>query len=145
MIVGLALALCRRASTNSEDLMAGIAADLIVLLHFAFILFVVFGGFIVLRWKWIALLHIPSAAWGVLVESFGWICPLTPLELHFREAAEESLYSGDFVDRYITPIIYPEGLTREMQVALAVAIVVINLCAYSWVFWIRSRNTNTER
>lgn len=119
--------------------MAGTAADLIVLLHFTFILFVVFGGFAVLKWRWTALLHIPCAAWGVLVESFGWICPLTPLEIYLRDVANEPLYSGDFIDRYILPIIYPEGLTREIQVAFAVAIVLINACLYGWTFWIRTK------
>lgn len=113
--------------------MAGIAADLIVLLHFAFILFVVLGGFAALKWRWVALLHIPCAAWGALVELCGWGCPLTPLELHFREAAGESLYTGGFVQRYIMPIIYPDGFTPEMQIGLGVAVLLVNLCLYAWL------------
>ena len=92
-----------------------IAADLIVLFHFTFILFVIAGGFLVLRWRWVIWLHIPCAVWAVLIEFYGWICPLTPWENSLRISAGSSGYNGSFIEHYILPIIYPSGLTRKLQ------------------------------
>jgi hypothetical protein len=112
-----------------------IGADLIVLFHFAFILFVISGGFLVLRWRWIIWLHIPCAVWGVLIEFYGWICPLTPWENSLRIAAGSTGYSNVFIAHYILPIIYPSGLTRELQIIFGSSVILINLCAYALVLF----------
>jgi hypothetical protein len=107
-----------------------IAADAVLLAHLAFVLFVVFGGALVLRWPRFAWLHVPAVLWGVLVEMTGWICPLTPLENALRRAAGEGGYAGDFVQHYVGALLYPEGLVRETQIALAVLVVVVNAVFY---------------
>ena len=109
------------------------AADLIVAGHLAFILFVALGGFLVLKWRWLAFLHLPAAAWGVLIEFRGWLCPLTALENRLRLAGGEAGYPGGFVDRYLAPIVYPSGLTRDTQILLGVAVLALNACVYSWL------------
>jgi len=116
---------------------ARVAADLVVALHFAFIVFAVLGGVLVLRWRWVAIFHLPCAVWAVLVEFAGWICPLTLMEDRLREEAGSDRYAGGFVDHYILPIVYPDGLTRRMQMAIGVAVLVFNVCVYGWAF--RSR------
>lgn len=110
-----------------------LAADAVVLAHGAFILFVVFGGLLALRWRWTALLHAPAAAWGVLVEAAGWMCPLTPLEVGLRIAAGEAGYGGGFVAHYLLPAIYPAGLTRSIQFALAAFVLAVNAAVYAAV------------
>ena len=119
--------------------MLRVAADLIVLLHFVFIAFVVLGGLLALKWRRIALLHVPCVLWGVLIEFYGWICPLTPLEQHLREAAGDSAYSGGFISQYVTPLVYPEELTRGMQISFAIAVVVVNLCVYGLLLFNKSK------
>ena len=114
-------------------MIARVTADLLVVVHFAFIAFVVFGGFLVLKWGRVSILHIPGALWGALIELRGWICPLTPLEIHFREAAGDVGYNGGFIDQYVMPLVYPEGVTRGMQISLGVMILVLNLCVYGLV------------
>ena len=99
-------------------MLAKVSADLLVAVHFAFIVFVVLGGFLVLKWGKVAILHIPCVLWGGLVEFSGWICPLTPVERYLREVAGGTAYSGGFIDHYIMPLVYPTGLTREMQISL---------------------------
>ena len=108
-------------------------ADFLVVLHFVFILFVVLGGFLVLKWRWVSLIHFPSAVWGALIEFQGWICPLTPLEQKFRMAASEEGYSGGFIQHYLLAVIYPDGLTRDIQFALGTSVIVINLAVYGWI------------
>ena len=110
--------------------MFGLIADAIALLHFAFVLFVVLGVLIVMRWPRIAWLHVPAALWAALVEIAGWHCPLTPLERNYRQLAGEIAYSGDFVANYILPMLYPSGLTREIQIGLGVTVIVGNGLAY---------------
>ena len=92
------------------------------MLHLAFVLFVALGGLLVLRWPKVAFLHIPCALWGVAIEFGGWICPLTPLEQHFLRLAGEAGYEGGFLEHYIWPLIYPDELTRGMQVGLGLAV-----------------------
>ena len=104
-----------------------LAADTIVLLHFAFILFVALGGVIVLRWPRLMWLHLPAAAWGAFIEFTGRVCPLTPLENRLRIAAGETGYSGGFIEEYLMPVVYPDGLTRWIQISLGVGVVAINL------------------
>ena len=107
-----------------------LAADFVVLLHLAFILFVVLGGLIVFRWPRFMWLHIPAAAWGAFIELTGRVCPLTPLENRLRIAAGETGYSGGFIEEYLIPVVYPGGLTRWVQISLGVGVVVINLVFY---------------
>ncbi len=113
-----------------------IVADAVVLLHFAFVLFVVLGGLLTLYRRWWAWIHLPAAAWGALIEFGGWICPLTPLEKWLRMQGDGGAYEGGFIQHYIVPVLYPAGLTREMQVGLGVAVVLINVAVY-WRFFSR--------
>ena len=108
-------------------------ADLIVLIHFAFVLFVIFGGLLALRWPKAAYVHLPIAVYGALIELVGWICPLTPLEKRLRESAGLEGYQGGFVEHYILPALYPSGLTRNIQVALGGLVIVLNLAVYALV------------
>jgi hypothetical protein len=108
-------------------------ADLVVLVHGAFVVFVVLGGLLVLwniRWAWV---HLPAAIWGAIVEFAGKICPLTPLENHLRHLAGERGYTGGFIEHYIMPLLYPVGLTRERQALFGAILVAINIVAYSIV------------
>ena len=114
--------------------MKEIAADLVVLLHFAFILFVVLGGFFALKWRWLVWLHLPAALWGALIEFTGWICPLTPLENLLRQASGGRGYASGFIEHYLLPLIYPAGLTRELQFALGLGVVILNALVYSLWF-----------
>jgi hypothetical protein len=114
-------------------------ADFVLVLHLAFVLFVVLGGLLVLRWPRLAWLHIPAAIWGVLIEYSGWICPLTPLENSFRIKGGEDCYSGGFIEHYIQPTLYPAGLTRSTQLVLGSLALIVNLAAYGIVLS-RSRN-----
>jgi hypothetical protein len=106
-------------------------ADGIVVLHLLFILFVVSGGFLALKWVKIVYLHIPAAVWGVYIEFSGKICPLTPLENWLRLKSGQIGYEGDFIERYVIPVIYPVNLTRDMQITLGVIALLINVLAYS--------------
>ena len=108
-------------------------ADLIVVIHFAFVLFVVLGGLLVLRWPWVAYLHLPAAIWGVLIEFAGWICPLTPLENSLRVRAGGTGYKGGFIENYILPVLYPAGLTRGVQLVLGMLVLVLNLAIYGYL------------
>jgi hypothetical protein len=110
-----------------------IAADILVVLHLGFIVFVVLGGFAGLKWHFLVYLHLPAAAWGAIIVLKGWICPLTPLEQYLRRAGGQAGYSGGFIDHYLMPIIYPIGLTRNLQIAMGIALVVANLLIYGWV------------
>jgi hypothetical protein len=109
------------------------AADLVVVLHFAFVLFVVFGGLLVLWWPRIAYLHVPAAIWGALIEFTGWICPLTPLENALRAGAGQAGYQGGFVEHYILPVLYPTALTRKIQLLLGALVLLLNLAIYAYV------------
>jgi len=115
-----------------------ILADLVALTHFAFIVFALFGGLLALRWRLAPLAHIPAVAWGVTVELCGCFCPLTPLENSLRRAAGSGEYAGGFIERYLMPLIYPEALTRELQLLLGGVLVVFNLAVYL-VVWRRFR------
>ena len=106
-------------------------ADMVVLLHFLFVIFVVFGGLLVLRWKRVVWLHLPAAAWGVAIELGGWICPLTPMENRFRRMGGEAGYSGSFIERYLEPLLYPLGLTRHTQLVFGLAVLLVNLAIYA--------------
>jgi hypothetical protein len=108
-----------------------IAANLVFLLHLGFILFVVLGGLLVLRWPRVAFAHLPCAAWGAAIEFGGWICPLTPLEWRLRSLAGEAVMAGGFIERYLWPLVYPSELTREVQYVLGAAVIAVNLVVYT--------------
>jgi hypothetical protein len=116
-------------------------ADAVVVLHFAFVAFVVCGGLLVLRWPRVAWVHAPAAAWGAIVAVAGWVCPLTPLEVWLRERAGEAGYRGDFVDRYVMPLLYPDWLTRPSQLALGIAVVAINAAIYTLAWRLHQRRS----
>jgi hypothetical protein len=105
-------------------------ADALLLLHGLFIAWVVLGGLAVWARPRLAWAHLPCAAWGAAVELAGWICPLTPLEQRWRVAAGEAGYAGGYIEHYLTAAIYPDGLTRDVQVALGLAVVAINAALY---------------
>ena len=105
-------------------------AELVVIIHFAFVVFVVCGGLLVLWRRWWAWLHLPAVLWGVLIEMGGWVCPLTYLENTLRQQTGTQTYSGDFVGQYLLPLLYPQELTRGMQWAFAASLVVVNLLVY---------------
>ena len=87
-------------------------ADMVLVVHLGFILFVLLGGLLVRRWRSMALVHLPSVAYGAAIELWGWICPLTPLENRLRALGGERGYAGGFIDHYLVPVIYPEPLSR---------------------------------
>jgi len=113
-------------------------ANLVLVLHATFILFVVFGGLLVLWRRGLAWLHIPAALWGVVIEFQGWICPLTYLENDLRAAAGSSGYSGSYIDHYLMPLIYPVWLSSETQVLFGLAVLFVNAIIYGLV-WRKTR------
>ncbi len=115
-------------------------ADLVLVLHLAFIVFVVAGGLLALRWRWAPLVHLPAVLWGVFVEVSGGVCPLTPFENALRRAAGASGYSGGFLEHYLVPAIYPPALSHTAQLVLAGLVVLANALVYS-VVWRRHRGT----
>ncbi|MGR9037173.1 MAG: DUF2784 domain-containing protein [Gammaproteobacteria bacterium] len=112
---------------------ASILADLIVLVHFGFILFVIFGGFLVFKWRKLIWLHLPAAAWGALIEFAGWLCPLTTIENDLRTESGGDYASG-FIEYYLIPIIYPSALTREIQIVFGFSVILINVLIYRKLF-----------
>jgi hypothetical protein len=106
-------------------------ADLVLIAHFAFVVFVGLGGFAVMKWPTVAWAHLPAAIWGAAIELTGGICPLTPLENDLRRAAGDAAYEGDFVARYVLPVLYPEGLTRDAQLVLGAAVIAGNAVLYA--------------
>ena len=118
-------------------------ADLVILIHLAFILFALLGGLFALRWRWMPWVHLPAATWGAAVEMYGWFCPLTSLENSLRRASGASGYPGGFIEHYVVPVIYPAGLTRELQVFLGFTVLAVNLAIY-WLVW-RRRRTHRAR
>lgn len=116
-----------------------IAADAVMLVHFCFIAFALAGSFLVLRWFRVIWLHLPALAWGAWIEASGRICPLTPLENHFRELAGQTTFGEGFITHYLGPIIYPSGLTRSTQFMLLGILVAVNAIGYGLVIRKRRR------
>lgn len=114
-----------------------LAAEGVLLLHLAFIVFVVLGAAIAARWRWLPFIHVPAATWGFFVELTGRVCPLTYAENYLRIKAGQSGYSESFIEHYLLAIIYPGGLTREVQLVLAAAVILINVASYGWLFYTR--------
>jgi hypothetical protein len=112
-----------------------VLADLVIMVHLAFVLFAVLGGLLVLRWKRCAWLHVPAVLWAALIEFAGWICPLTPLENWLRVRGGAIAYRSGFVEHYILPLLYPAVLTRQLQIVLGLFVLGINLGIYGWVLY----------
>jgi hypothetical protein len=112
-------------------------ADFVLVLHFAFVIFVALGGLLVLRWRPVMLLHLPAVVWGVLVECANWTCPLNPLEDWFRQLGGEvsTVYASGFIDHYISMIIQPENLTRSFQLAVGLSALAGNLLVYAYIYF----------
>jgi hypothetical protein len=125
--------------------MSSAFADVVAVLHLGFVAFVLLGGLAVARWPRLAWVHLPAAAWGVLVEIAGWTCPLTPLEHSLRIRAGEAAWHGGFVERYVLPVLYPDWLTRPTQVGLGLFALGVNLVAYAWVLRRRRRSRAPAR
>ncbi|MCV4283967.1 DUF2784 domain-containing protein [Pseudomonas capsici] len=109
------------------------AADIVVVFHLLFILFVLFGGLWVLRRPWTGFLHVPAMLWGASVEFFHLYCPLTPLENFLRHKAGQQGYDGGFIEHYLIPLIYPPALTPQIQLWLGAVVVSINAAIYAWL------------
>lgn len=118
-------------------------ADLTLIVHLTFVAFVLFGGLLVLKWRRIAGLHLPAAAWGAVVEFTGWICPLTPLEYWLRAQTGEASSRSDSLVQYLLPALYPSGLTREIQILLGMLVLAVNLAIYGWLW--RRTSVKTTR
>ena len=116
-------------------------ADFTVLVHIIFVLFVICGGLLVLRWRRLAWLHLPAAFWGVIIELKGWICPLTHLENRFRRLGGETGYATSFVEHYLEPVLYPAGLTVRSQVIMGLVVLGINVAFYCCLWWQGSRKS----
>ncbi|HEX3556965.1 MAG TPA: DUF2784 domain-containing protein [Thermoanaerobaculia bacterium] len=119
-----------------------VLADLLAVFHLGFVLFVCLGGLLVLRWRRVAWIHLPAALWGAIVEFTQTICPLTPLENHLRHLGGEAGYSGGFIEHHITRVLYPAGLSRPIQIALGVFVVILNLAVYTTI-WLRRRRESS--
>jgi hypothetical protein len=116
-----------------------VLADLVVVLHLGFVLFVVLGGLLALRWPRVAWVHLPAAVWGAGIEFVQGICPLTPLENHFRSLGGEARYAGGFVEHYLLPVLYPAGLSQNVQWGLGIFVVLLNVAVYTLVWRRRVR------
>ncbi len=114
-------------------------ADVILVIHLAFAIFAVAGGLLIFWRPWLAWIHLPAVAWAAFIELSGRICPLTPLENHFRRLAGESGYSGDFVQRYLVDLLYPDALTRRVQLTLGALVLCVNVAVYGWWYLQRRR------
>ena len=113
------------------------AANAVLVLHGLFIAFAVLGAALLWRWPHLVFAHVPTVLWGAYVEFSGSLCPLTPLENRLRGAAGQAGYSGGFIEHYLLPLIYPAGLTRDVQWALGTAVVLVNALLYG--AWLLSR------
>ncbi len=122
---------------------AKLLADIILITHLTFILFVIFGGLLVFYKRWFAWLHLPMALWGAMVNIVGWVCPLTPLENKYRTAAGQAGYDTGFVEHYIAPLVYPEGLTHELGLMVGGFVIVWNIVVYSLIYYRLKYRSNT--
>ena len=119
---------------NARQIPYQLLADLVVLVHVAFVVFAVLGGLLAARWRRLVWIHLPAVIWAVIVEFFGWVCPLTPLENWLRRRGGQAGYPSDFIAHYILPALYPEELSREVQICLGALVLLINLSVYTWIF-----------
>ena len=124
---------------------ARVLAILVVLIHMAFVGFVVAGGVLALRWPRVAWVHLPAALWGALIALAGWICPLTPLENWLRVRGGAAAYDTGFLEHYLLPILYPVSLTRGLQIAMGVFVVAVNVLVYWQVYPSSRRGLSSRR
>ena len=124
-----------------------VLANLVLIIHVAFIFFVVLGGLLALRWRWMVWLHLPAAVWGMLVEITDWTCPLTALEINWLQAAGDAGYAGGFMEHYLMRLIYPVGLTSAVQLLLGFGVIVTNVLVYMlvWKRWRRIGGMSVDR
>jgi hypothetical protein len=124
-----------------------VLANLVLIIHVAFIIFVVLGGLLSLRWRWMVWLHLPAAVWGMLIEFSDWTCPLTTFEINWLQAAGEAGYAGGFMEHYLIPLIYPLGLTSTVQLLLGFGVVATNALVYMliWKRWRRVGGMSADR
>lgn len=122
---------------------AHLAADLVLLLHLAFIIFVIFGGLLTLYHRLFAWLHIPTALWGAVVNLASWQCPLTPLENHYRILAGQSGYQSGFVEHYIAPLVYPSGISGDPGLTIGIAVIMWNGLVYGLLLYRHQRKKRT--
>ncbi len=121
-----------------------LGAEFVLLTHFSFVVFVVVGGFVALRWPKLIYVHVPAAVWGAWIEFAGWICPLTPLENSLRRMAGDAGYEGGFIEHYLLGVLYPRGLTTQVQVILGITVIAVNILAYG-LYWKRHhQQSNAE-
>jgi hypothetical protein len=124
-----------------------VLADLILVTHFAFAVFTVLGGLLVLRWRPVLWAHLASLLWGVVIQWANWTCPLTPLENRLREAGGQAGYGGGFVEHYVSTVLYPESLTVELRYLLGAALIAVNIVVYGYAFlrWRRAGHADGVR
>jgi hypothetical protein len=113
----------------------GILADIVVLIHLFFVLFAVLGAVMIIWRRWVIWLHLPAVLWAIWIELTGGVCPLTPLENWLRNRAGQGGYRGDFVEHYLLPLLYPVGLTRNIQILLGLVVISINAALYGYLFY----------
>ena len=116
-----------------------LAADAMMVAHLLYIIFVVVGGLVALRVRWVLWLHVPAVAWAIYVQYFGRLCPLTNWEKGLRERAGDAGYEGGFIDHYLMPLIYPPDMPAAMPLVLGTAVVVINVAIYGWLIVLARR------
>ncbi|MFC1812001.1 DUF2784 domain-containing protein [Thermodesulfobacteriota bacterium] len=118
-------------------------SDIVVLLHFIYVIFAVAGGILLIWWRKMIWLRLPAAIWAALISFAGWICPLTYLENWLRLQGGGTGYSGSFIIKYIEPLLYPAGLTYFHQMGLGIIVVVLNMAIYGYIFrpvgWLLSK------
>ena len=119
-------------------------ADVVVVLHFLFVLFALLGGLTLLWRRWMIFVHLPVVAWASLIELIGWTCPLTPLEQSLRAASGSGTYQVGFIEHYLIPILYPPGLTPTVEIVLGLVVLVINVIVYAGVIRRLRRRGNSE-
>ena len=131
---------------NPAQTVYPVLADLVVLVHLGFVVFVILGGLLVMKWAGLIWIHLAAVFWGIAIELSGWICPLTPLENWLRHKGGEENYQFDFVAHYLLPMLYPQGLTRGSQIVLGALVLVVNAAIYGWTFGQRKvQRSNLQR
>jgi len=120
-----------------------VLADAVLVLHVGFVVFVIFGALLALRWRWAAVVHLPAVAWGVWIELVGGVCPLTPLENRLREAGGGTGYDESFIEHVLTPLLYAGWMTEAVRIGLGVALLMLNVVLYAWL-WRRSARSPTS-
>jgi hypothetical protein len=130
-------------SMNTSQLSYQLLADLVVLVHVAFVVFAVLGGLLAARWRRLVWIHLPAVIWAAIVEFFGWVCPLSPLENWLRRRGGRAGYPSDFIAHYFLPVLYPEELSREVQITLGAFVLLINLSIYIWIFRCKKATQNS--